>query len=96
MDEYFKSVPVSEHRSLAMKWVGSGHEFINFDLISDPVLLTKYNAMVHKAHHLKRAEVSMYAWSILGRRTCTLWWCCVLFMEIFFKVIHKFYLVVLH
>ena len=58
VDDYFKSVPASEHKSLAMKWVGSGHEFINFDLISDPVLLTKYNAMVHKAHQLKRAEVS--------------------------------------
>lgn len=56
VDECFKSVPTSEHKSLAMKWVGSGNEFINFDLISDPILLTKYNAMVHKAYQLKRAQ----------------------------------------
>ena len=59
VDACFKSLPVSEHKSLAMKWVGSGDEFITFDLISDPVLLTKYNAMVHKAHQLKRAQVNL-------------------------------------
>ena len=57
VDTCFKAVPASEHKSLALKWVGSGDEFITFDLISDPVLLTKYNAMVHKAHQLKRAKV---------------------------------------
>ena len=60
MDNCFKSVPPSEHRSLALKWVGSGDEFMTFDLITDPVLLTKYNAMVHKAHHLKRAQVIVW------------------------------------
>ena len=58
VDSCFKAVPASEHKSLALKWVGSGDEFINFDLITDPVLLTKYNAMVHKAHQLKRAQVN--------------------------------------
>ena len=57
VDKCFKSLPTSEHKTLAQKWVGPGDEFMNFDLISDPVLLTKYNAMVQKARQLKRAQV---------------------------------------
>ena len=65
VDQCFKALPTSEHKSLAQKWVGSGDEFMTFDLMSDPVLLTKYNAMVHKAHQLKRAQVTIDAPSCL-------------------------------
>ena len=37
--------------------MGSGNGFATFDVIADPVLLTKYNAMVHKAHQLRKAQV---------------------------------------
>ena len=56
-EDCFKSLPASEHKPLAQRWVGPGDEFMNSDLISDLVLLTKYNAMVHRAQLLKRAQV---------------------------------------
>ena len=73
VDQCFKALPTSEHKSLAQKWVGSGDEFMTFDLMSDPVLLTKYNAMVHKAHQLKRAQVTTDAPSCLSHdmHSCT-------------------------
>ena len=60
VEECFKSLPVSEANTLAQKWVGPGDEFMNSDFINDPILLTKYNAMVHKAQQLKKAKVCSY------------------------------------
>ena len=73
-EDCFKSLPASEHKTLAQRWVGPGDEFMNSDLISDLVLLTKYNAMVHRAQLLKRAQVlhvSIVLYSE-GKVVCTL------------------------
>lgn len=39
------------------QWVGQGRGFATLDSISDPLLLTKYNALLHRAQLLGKAEV---------------------------------------
>ena len=43
--------------SSSSQWVGQGRVFATLDYISDPLLLTKYNALLHRAQLLKHSEV---------------------------------------
>lgn len=41
----------------SMQWVGSASGFAPVESMPDHVTLTKYNALVHRAQHLKQAKV---------------------------------------
>ena len=44
-----------------LQWVGSTHGFAPAESVANAVVLTKYNALIHRARVLKQAEVSACA-----------------------------------
>lgn len=55
--------------------MGQGRGFATLDSISDPLLLTKYNALLHRAQLLQESEVSQEVCAFENVRSCVVLTC---------------------